>query len=152
MTRVIKRLPKKLRAALTSLTILACLSVGPTDSTERRIVATAQNAGTPVRPSSLQRFAFIDSTSPAARTALVRHTGDLDGLIGEWLTANVDGTIAEADDPEQDDASIASPWCRTKATRMASSGRLRGCRMKSSAPGSSCRSSAPSANMTSMGW
>jgi peptidoglycan-N-acetylglucosamine deacetylase len=48
------------------------------------------------------RFVFLDSTSEAAQAALGRRITNLDGIIGDWLTANADGTITEqeeADDP-----------------------------------------------------
>ncbi len=48
------------------------------------------------------RFAFIDSTSETTQATLTRHIEDLDGVIGDWLTANPDGTLTEqeeADDP-----------------------------------------------------
>jgi peptidoglycan-N-acetylglucosamine deacetylase len=108
MTRVLKGLPKSLlTAALTSSFILAFLSADSTGWAERRTTASQQEVQS-ARPNPFQRFAFIDSTSPAARTALTEHAGELDGLIGEWLTANIDGTIAEADDPEQDDGNIGA--------------------------------------------
>jgi hypothetical protein len=34
------------------------------------------------------RLAFMDSTSEIAQAALTRHIRDLDGVIGDWLTAN----------------------------------------------------------------
>jgi cellulose synthase/poly-beta-1,6-N-acetylglucosamine synthase-like glycosyltransferase/peptidoglycan/xylan/chitin deacetylase (PgdA/CDA1 family)/spore germination protein YaaH len=54
------------------------------------------------------RFAFMDSTSPAARAALAQHIDELDGLIGEWLSADAKGNLSELEDPDQNGANIAA--------------------------------------------
>ena len=41
----------------------------------------------------------MDSTSEIAQAALTRHIPDLDGVIGDWLTANPDGTLTEEEEP-----------------------------------------------------
>jgi peptidoglycan-N-acetylglucosamine deacetylase len=49
------------------------------------------------------RFAFMDSTFKGDQLALGRHIKDLDGLIGNWLLANPDGTLTEQQEADPDD-------------------------------------------------
>ena len=46
------------------------------------------------------RLAFVDSTSETTQAVLARHIRDLDGLIGDWLVANPDGTLMEQEEPD----------------------------------------------------
>jgi peptidoglycan-N-acetylglucosamine deacetylase len=46
------------------------------------------------------RFAFVDSTSETTQAVLARHIRDLDGIIGDWLVANPDGTLTEQEEPD----------------------------------------------------
>lgn len=41
------------------------------------------------------RFAFMDGAFKSDQLALARHIRDLDGVIGDWLLANPDGTLTE---------------------------------------------------------
>lgn len=81
------------RGKIARWSILACL------------LLLTSSAHSPNSKLSDLRFAFIDSTSEAARTALEKHIDDLDGIIGEWLDVNSVGKISEVQDPDQDDAS-----------------------------------------------
>jgi peptidoglycan-N-acetylglucosamine deacetylase len=63
------------------------------------------------------RFAFIDSTLPEGRTALAKHIGDLDGVIGEWLDVDSDGQVSEEEDPDQDGADLSSTLKFIRSTR-----------------------------------
>src|SRR5262249_12667408 len=108
---------KPLIVALTIFSVLSFLSTDPVKWALRQDPSSHQEpVAARERHAALQRFAFIDATSPGAHVALAQHAADLDGIIGEWLTANLDGSISEVEDPEQDDANIPATLAIARRT------------------------------------
>ncbi len=80
------------------LLLALCLTMGVTTKVHDDGARRTQDQNVADHHSPL-RFAFMDSTSEIAQAALTRHIRDLDGVIGDWLTASPDGTLTEEEEP-----------------------------------------------------
>ena len=89
---------KKLCSAGPQLLLALCLTMSVTTKLNYDGALSTQNQNVD-GPRLPLRLAFMDSTSEIAQAALIRHVRDLDGVIGDWLTANPDGTLTEEEEP-----------------------------------------------------